>query len=213
MYKLHPDVLREIMSNVGTRAELYAPALEKAMAEFGVTTPLRRAAFLAQVLHETMGLKAMVESFNYTPPAILDTFNTAEIKRFTPAMAQEYGRTDTHGAQQVIIANVAYANRMGNGDVASGDGHRFRGRGMFQLTGRDNYESCGKTLKLDLVAHPELVETPEVAARSAGWFWLANGLNALADADDIVTVSKRINGGTNGLAERINLYKRAKAAE
>lgn len=212
MADLHPDTLREIMPSVGTRAETYTPALSKAMAEFGITTHLRQAAFLAQVLHETMGLKALTESFNYTPPAILATFNTAERKRFTPAMAEEYGRTNTHGAQQAKIASTAYANRMGNGDIESGDGWKFRGRGFFHLTGRDNYAACGKTLKLDLLARPDLIEFPEGAARSAGWFWLTNGLNALADADNIVALSKRVNGGTNGLAERVSLYQRAKKA-
>lgn len=212
MEKLHPDVLREIMPNVGTKAEAHAPSLEKAMAEFGVTTPLRRAAFLAQVLHETLGLAAMVEGMNYKAEALIPQFNRGGKIRFTPETAQKYGRTADHPADQRMIGNLAYANRMGNGGVDSGDGFKYRGRGAFHLTGRDNYEACGKTLKLDLLAHPELVESPDVAARSAGWFWLVNGLNTLADAGDIVEISKRINGGTNGLAERISLYKRAKAA-
>lgn len=212
MEKLHPDVLREVMPKVGTRADVYAPVLEKAMAEFGITGVRRRSAFLAQGLHETGGLSAMVESLNYTPEALLVRFNAPGKQRFTRETAEQYGRTDAHRADQEKIANIAYANRMGNGGIDSGDGFRFRGRGMFQLTGRDNYRECGKALGIDLVAHPELVETPVVAARSAAWFWLMKGLNPLADADDIVTISKRINGGTNGLPERVNLYKRFKAA-
>lgn len=212
MANLHPDTLREIMPDVGARADLYAPALAKSMAEFGITGILRQAAFIAQGLHETMGLKRMTESFNYEPHRILEIFNTAERKRFTPAMAQELGRTNTHGANQPAIANIAYASRMGNGDIQSGDGWKFKGRGIFMLTGEENYAACGKTLKLDLVAHPELIETPDGAARSAGWFWLSKGLNAMADTGDIVAVSKRINGGTNGLAERVNLFQRAKKA-
>lgn len=212
MEKLHPDVLREVMPKVGTRADVYAPVLEKAMHEFGITGTLRRAAFLAQVLHETAGLSAMVESLNYRPDALLATFNAPGKQRFTPETAEQYGRTDKHPANQREIGNIAYANRMGNGGIASGDGYRFLGRGAFHLTGRANYAECGKALKLDLVSHPELVETPEVAARSAAWFWLMAGLNTLADAGDIVAISKRVNGGTNGLAERVNLFKRFKAA-
>lgn len=210
-----PGILREIMPIVGARGEIYAVHINAAMAEFGITTLNSQAAFLAQTLHETGGLARMVEGLNYRAEALPGQFNRPDKVRFTPELAQKYGRVDGHGghpADQVMIASIVYANRYGNGDIDSRDGWKFRGRGMGQLTFRDNYEACGRTLKLDLLAHPELIEQPSGAARSFGWFWLANGINTLAAGGDIVAVSKRVNGGVNGLAERVELFRRAKRA-
>jgi putative chitinase len=207
-----PGILREIMPSVGARADVHAGPLSAAMVAYGVTNPLSQAAFIAQVLHETGGLRAFVESLNYTPEALLVTFNTSKATRFTIEQARQYGRTATHAANQEMIGNLAYANRMGNGDAASGDGFRFRGRGAFHVTGRTNYTAAARALGLDLITHPGQLELPGPAAMSAGWYWLANGLNALAQSDNIVEVSKRVNGGVNGLAERVELYRRAKKA-
>jgi putative chitinase len=202
-------ILREIMPTIGTRADVHAQHLDAAMREFGIVTLNSQSAFLANVLHETGGLARFVENLNYRPEALIATFND-RVQRFTREAAEKYGRTERHAADQPMIANIAYANRFGNGDVASGDGWKYRGRGAGQLTFRDNYAGCGKALKLNLLAHPELIEQPSGAARSFGWFWLAHGLNALAGGGDIVAVSKRVNGGTNGLAERVELFRRAK---
>lgn len=206
------DVLREIMPAVGANGDIYAGVIEAAMQEFGITTLPRRAAFLAQILHETGGLKRMSENLNYTPEALMSTFNTKTNERFHPNTAKMYGRTDDHRANQMMIANIAYANRYGNGDSSTGDGWKYRGRGLIQTTFKDNYAACAKSLRLDLINHPELLEQPSGAARSAGFFWLSNGLNALADAEKIVDICKRVNGGKNGLAERVELFRRAKAA-
>lgn len=105
-----------------------------------------------------------------------------------------------------------YEGRSDLGNTQPGDGHKFRGRGLIQITGRANYAECGKALGLDLINHPELLETPDGAARSACWFWLTRGLNTLADAGDFMKVTKRINGGTNGLAARVGFFNRADKA-
>lgn len=105
-----------------------------------------------------------------------------------------------------------YEGRKDLGNTQPGDGFRFRGRGLLQITGRANYAECGKALGLDLLTHPELLETSEGAARSACWFWLMRGLNAMADAGDFIKLTKRINGGTNGLAARVAFHKRAEKA-
>jgi putative chitinase len=201
------------MPQAGTSAYDYLPWLNAAMAKFGIDTATRQASFLAQLAHETGQLGSMVESLNYTPQAILATFNRT-MPRFTQAQAEQYGRTAAHPANQVMIANIAYANRNGNGPVESGDGWRFRGRGPGQLTGRRNYAACGAALGLDLVARPELVAEPDVGCLSFAWFWSKGNpsgrdLSILADRGRIEDISRAINGGANGLAQRLALTQRA----
>jgi putative chitinase len=104
------------------------------------------------------------------------------------------------------IANKAYCDRMGNGDEASGDGWKYRGKGLIQLTGKDNYQRFSDATGVDAVGNPELLAEPEMAALSAGWFWSTNGLNALADSKDVLAMTKRINGGTHGLDDRQAKY-------
>ena len=111
--------------------------------------------------------------------------------------------------RQEDIANLTYAGRMGNGDAASGDGWRYRGRGLIQITGRANYIACGEGLSLDLIKQPELLEKPQHACMSAAWFWATKGLNTLADAGQFDKITQRINGGQNGAADRQVLYARA----
>jgi putative chitinase len=106
-------------------------------------------------------------------------------------------------------AQLRYEGRKDLGNTQTGDGSKYRGRGLIQVTGRSNYEQVGKALGLPLIDHPELLETPENAARSAAWFWKSRGLNALADAGDFELITRRINGGLNGYAERISLYEKA----
>jgi putative chitinase len=101
------------------------------------------------------------------------------------------------------IANKVYADRMGNGNEASGEGFKYRGRGLIQLTGKDNYRACGEALGVDLLDNPDLVSSPQYAALSAGWFWDKNKLNQFADANDMTGLTKRINGGTHGLDDRV----------
>ncbi len=202
------DLLR-IMPQAGRQADAFARPLADAMERYNIVGPVRQAMFLSQIGVESGQLTRMVESLNYTPDAIIATFNT-KVQRFTRAQADEYGRTPAHAANQRMIGSIAYANRMGNGNVASGDGYNYRGRGLLQITGRDNYERCGQAIGFGLVANPAFLETPRLAAESAGWFWSANGLNRLADEGSVEAVTKKVNGGHHALAQRRAMYELAR---
>lgn len=174
----------------------YLDAFNKVLPSFEINTPLRVCHFLAQIIHESGYLRAKVENLNYSSQALSRVFS-----KYFPSnsIAEEYER------QPEKIANRVYANRMGNGDEDSGDGWKYRGRGLIQLTGKDNYKSCGNNLGLDLVNNPDLIiNDPEVNVKTACWFWKKNDLNSLADKDDITSITKRINGGINGLTDRKN---------
>lgn len=178
-------------------ADKWMPWLNMAMDKYGIDTPVRQAMFLSQLAHESGNFRHVVENLNYSAEALQRVFG----RHFpTPEIAQAYAR------QPERIANRAYANRMGNGDEASGDGWRYRGRGLIQLTGKDNYSRYAAHTGVNVVADPDLVATPEYAADSAGWFWSANRLNQLADTGDVRAVTRRINGGFNGLADREAKY-------
>ncbi len=176
--------------------------LNTAMQEFSINTPLRQAAFIAQTAHESIGYTATKENLNYSAAALTATWPT----RFQPEVAAMYAR------QPEKIANRAYGGRLGNGDEASGDGWRYRGRGIIQITGKSNYRECGAGLGLNLVATPELLEEQSNAFRSGAWFWDSRTLSPLADVGDFLAITKKINGGTNGLADRERYYALAKVA-
>ena len=165
--------------------------------------PKRAAAFLAQIAHESGGFNHVVENLNYSARGLMTTF-----RKYFPdeATARAYER------QPERIANRVYANRMKNGPESSGDGWRFRGRGLIQLTGRDNYTRFAEGLGISLDETVAYLETPEGAVSSAGWFWDNNDLNKFCDRDDFVGLTKRINGGTIGLEDRLHHYKIALAA-
>jgi putative chitinase len=169
-------------------------------AKFNITNTLRLAHFLAQCGHESGGFKAVSENLNYGAAGLQSIFK----KYFTAQTAAEYQRKPEK------IANIVYANRMGNGNQASGDGYKFRGRGYIQLTGKDNYTSFDKTVEDDILANPDLVAT-KYPLSSAAFFFNKNGLWAICDkgADDatVTAVTKRVNGGTIGLADRIKHFK------
>ena len=177
----------------------FVDPLNHACIEFDISTAQRIAAFVAQCAHESGNLKFVKENLNYSAQGLCRTFG----KYFTPDTAQKYNRNPE------AIANRVYANRMGNGPEESGDGWRFRGRGLIQLTGHDNYVKCGQGLDVDLMNTPDYLETPEGAARSAGWFWDSRDLNKLADIGDLKTMTKKINGGFIGLEDRITHYDHA----
>jgi len=170
-------------------------------AKFQINTPLRLAHFLAQCGHESGGFRVTQENLNYSAKGLAGIF-----KKYFPteAAATPYARNPQK------IANKVYANRMANGSEASGDGYKFRGRGYIQLTGRDNYTQFGKAIGEDIASNPDVVSS-KYALLSAAWFWSKNGLNKLADAgasDTAVTsITKRVNGGTIGLADRIKHFK------
>ena len=165
--------------------------------QFDINTPERIAGFLSQIAHESAGFKATSENLNYSAEALCRVWPS----RFNADNAGGYARNTEK------IANKAYCNRMGNGDESSGDGWKYRGKGLIQLTGKDNYTCFSNDTGIDAVESPELLAEPELAALSAGWFWSKNGLNALADARDVVGMTKRINGGTHGLDDRQAKYE------
>jgi putative chitinase len=167
--------------------------------KFAINTPLRLAHFLAQAGHESGGFKATTENLNYGAAGLVSIFK----KYFTPESAAEYQRKPEK------IANIVYANRMGNGNQASGEGYKFRGRGYIQLTGKENYSAFDKVVEDDILANPDLVAT-KYPLLSAAWFWSKTGLNTVADTgatDEVITkVTKKINGGTIGLADRLKHF-------
>src|SRR5690606_7357070 len=189
--------LDEFTAATGADPKWYKP-LTVAMHRFGINTPLRQAHFLAQIGHESGGFARLVENLNYGSLALLKTWPT----RFVEATAAQMAR------KPEIIANHVYGGRLGN--TEPGDGWRYRGRGLVQLTGRANYEEAGRAIGLPLVDKPELLEQPEAAALSAAWYWSSRNLGRLADLDDLVGVTRKINGGTHGLDDRRKRLLRAK---
>jgi len=175
-------------------------ALSKILPNYEIDTAPRVAAFLAQCAHESGGFKFLKENLNYRAPTLRKVFP----KYFpTDALAAQYA------GQQEKIANKVYANRMGNGDEASGDGFRYCGRGLIQLTGKENYSWFAASMGLEVEDVTEYLSTFEGAVQSACWFWESNNLNQYADNGDILTMTKRINGGTIGLADRKKHYSHA----
>ena len=185
---------------------LFAPQTElggkSLLEEYEINTPKRVAAFLAQCGHESGGFVFVTENLNYSASGLQRVF-----PKYFPTMeiAKQYERNAKK------IASRVYANRMGNGDEASGEGFKFRGRGILQLTGKDNYFWFAASLNMTPEQAVDYLETFEGAAQSACWFWETNKLNALADAGDFVTMTKRINGGTIGLKDREHHYEIALA--
>ena len=186
-------------------AASWAQPITAACNLFGITTPQRQAAFLSQIGVESAGLQALRENMNYSDGALLSVFGS----RITPVEASMYGRTPTHAADQQMIANIVYASRFGNGDVSSGDGWAYRGGGCIGLTFRDNYRTVGRAIGIALEAQPDLIAQPPAAAMSAAMYWRDHGCNELADAGAIVAITRKINGGTNGLVDRQRLYAQA----
>jgi putative chitinase len=174
--------------------------LLKTFEKYEINTPRRQAAFIGQCGHESASFKVLRENLNYSAKGLVATWPS----RFpTIDFASEYERKPER------IANKVYGGRADLGNTEDGDGWRFSGKGLIQLTGRNNFKTCGDALGVDLVANPELLIEPEYAALSAGWFWNKRGLNALADNEDWNTITKRINGGTHGLQDRIDRTHKA----
>jgi putative chitinase len=178
-------------------------ALSQLLPDYEINTPQRIAAFIAQCAHESGNFMVLQENLNYRPVTLRKIFP----KYFpTDAIANDYCSRPN---RQEAIANKVYANRMGNGDEASGDGYRYRGRGLIQLTGKDNYTFFAGSLGISVEEAAEYMATFEGAGQSACFFWEQNKLNQWADKGDIVTLTKRINGGTIGLEDRIKHYEHA----
>lgn len=194
---LTATVLSECIGSLHETSKTWVLPIQTVAREADLSDVPRLAAFLAHIGHESGRFTEIEENLNYSAPRLLHTFG----KYFTSETAKKYER------QPEAIANIAYGGRMGNG--SGGDGWRFRGRGLIQLTGRSNYRDCGKAIGLDLEGDPDLLLEPMVAARSAGWFWTERRLNPLADSGDMKTLTLRINGGLNGYDDRMALYHQA----
>jgi len=176
--------------------------LQAVFDKYSINTPQRQACFIGQCAYESSNFKVIQENLNYSIQAAARTWPTHFLISDASINPAWYDRQPEH------LANRVYANRMGNGPESSGDGWKYRGRGLIQLTGHDTYNSCGEEINVNLVAYPDKVFIPEYAALSAGWFWDIKGLNALSDAGEYTQMTKRINGGVLGLAARIALINK-----
>jgi putative chitinase len=198
------EITREQLQQIIPRnpyIDQWCSALNQLLPDYGIDTPQRVAAFLAQCAHESGGFVFLKENLNYKWASLRKVFP----KYFpTDELAQAYEK------QPEKIANRIYGSRMGNGDEASGDGFRYCGRGLIQLTGKNNYEAFAESIETPVAEIPAYLETFEGAVQSACWFWETNNLNQFADTDDIKTMTRRINGGFIGLEDRIKHYEHAR---
>lgn len=210
--------LLQILPNAGQVAGVFVPVLNTAMNRYQIVGQKRIAAFIAQVGHESGHLTRLVENLNYCADGLANTWPNRYAEPdgkggYVKVLVKDRPRNKPNAlglglaSKPEQIANNVYAGRMGN--TAPGDGWKYRGRGLIQLTGKTNYQLCGEALSLDLLAQPELLEKPHHACMAAAWFWGSNGLNSLADKGDIETITRRINGGLTGLTDRQALYARA----
>ena len=191
----------EQLQRLGIGVE-WVSALNDTFAKFNIVSVKQQSAFIGQCAHECGNFRTLEENLNYRAATLMKLWP----KRFpTQEIANSYEKNPKK------IANMVYSNRMGNRDEASGDGYRFRGRGCIQLTGHSNYYHAGLSCGVDFVINPDLVATPQFAAMTAGWFWSTHNCNALAEAQDWIGLTKKINGGTIGLDDRIKRTDQAVA--
>ena len=202
MSQLTLDQLRQLLPK-NPYVENWHQALSQLFPDYGIDTPQRMAAFIAQCAHESANFMVLKENLNYRAATLRKIF-----PKYFPddAIANDYASRPN---KQEAIANKVYANRMGNGDEASGDGFRYCGRGLIQLTGKSNYSWFAASIEITVEEASEYLQTFEGAAQSACWFWETNNLNQWADKGDILTLTKKINGGTIGLEDRIKHYNHA----
>lgn len=215
MLPLSIEQVQACTKSSAKNAATYLPFLQTACKTYDITSPLRCAAFLAQIAHESARLSVIEENLNYSAIGLAATWPS----RFASRDSNGNYRKSKDGRnvpntqalnlhrKPELIANSVYSNRMGNGDVSSGDGWKYRGRGLKQITGRVNYSSCSVDLREDFIQRPDLLLTPLYASLSAGWFWNKNQLNNLADSGDFTAITKVINGGTLGLEQRTAFYQ------
>lgn len=186
-------------ANIGAGlAARWFPHIEATFKEFGITSAVDQAMFIAQFGHESAGFTKVVESFNYSVAGLQSTFGKRLSKDQCAMLGRQRGESVVPLNRQAAIANLVYSGRMGN--KAAGDGWKYRGRGIPQITGLDNYRACSAALKADFVLAPELLERDEYAMRTAGWFWSANKCGRFGA--DVEKVTKVINGGLNGIDNR-----------
>lgn len=201
-------------------AERWLPHVQAALIRFNINTKNQVAAWLAQTAHESAGYTALVENLNYSADTMAVVWPTrfAELGPDKKPKKNEKGKNIPNKfalalhRKPEMIANAVYSNRMGNGNIESGEGWKFRGRGLKQLTGKFNHQKCSEGLGVDLVANPDMLLDPRYASLSAAWFWETNKCGPLADSGDFVGLTKKINGGTIGLEDRTKRYKAVLAA-
>ena len=197
--KLTASQLKQMVPGI-THADHWIEAFDQLLPDYEINTPKRVAAFIAQCAHESGNFRFLKENLNYKAESLMKTF---------PKYFSDRDTANAYAKQPIKIANRVYANRMGNGDEASGDGYRYCGRGLIQLTGKTNYDWFAASLEISSTEASEYLETFEGAAQSACWFWESNNLNVEADAGDIKKMTKKINGGYIGLDDRIKHYEHA----
>ena len=180
----------EKLNRLGIEDKWLQP-LNDAFAKYDISTPKRQACFLGQAMHESGNFKNLEENLNYSALGLMKTW---------PSRFPDLDTADKYAHNPEKIANKVYAGRMGN--IEEGDGYAFRGRGIFQLTGRENYANFGHNASVDVLSNPDLLSTPEYATLSAAWYWNKRSLNQYADVMDVESLTKRINGGTIGLDNR-----------
>jgi putative chitinase len=197
-------------------AEKWARAVSLACQEFGIDTAQRIAGFLSQCAHESGGFERLQENLNYSADGMAGIWprrfamlgpDKKPVKKDGKNQPNKFALA-LHRKPE-MIANVVYSGRMGNGPTESGEGWKYRGRGLKQLTGKDNHRACSEGLGVDLVENPDLLLDPVYAARSAAWFWATNKCNSFADSGDIEGLTKRINGGLIGIDDRKKRYASA----
>ena len=206
MIPLDAQTVQRLTGSTRANAELYLPFLQGTCKAYAITSPRRIVGFLSQIGVESANLSTVVEVMNYSVEGLLRTFGR---HRISAADCERLGRKPGRPADRAGIANAVYGGEWGAkhlGNTEPGDGARFIGRGLKQLTGRDNYARCGKALGEDFLSQPERLVMPVNAALSAGWFWATNGLNEIADRGDVVEMTLRVNGGRNGLVQRQALW-------
>ena len=197
--KLTASQLKQMVPGI-THADHWIEAFDQLLPDYEINTPKRVAAFIAQCAHESGNFRFLKENLNYKAESLMKTF---------PKYFSDRDTANAYAKQPVKIANRVYASRMGNGDEASGDGYKYCGRGLIQLTGKTNYDWFAASLEISSTEASEYLETFEGAAQSACWFWESNNLNVEADAGDIKKMTKKINGGYIGLDDRIKHYEHA----
>lgn len=205
----------ELLKAAGVKSpESWASAVESALARFEITSQKQVAAWIAQTAHESGGYVLLQENLNYSADGMAAIWpNRFAVLGPDKKPIKKDGKNQPNKfalalhRKPEMIANVVYSARMGNGPIESGDGWKFRGRGLKQLTGKANYTKCGEGLGMDLISKPDLLLQPQYAALSAAWFWVENKCGPLADAGDFVGLTKRINGGTIGLQDRQKRYE------
>ncbi len=199
------DQFKEAAGIAAGLATRWFPHLEATFTEFGISSPVEQAMFIAQVGHESAGFTATAESFNYSIAGLQSTFGNRLTADQCKMLGRQKGETVVPENRQAAIANLVYGGRLGN--KVSGDGWKYRGRGLIQVTGLDNYRTCSTGIKTDVVLVPNLLEQDEYAMLSAGWFWTSRKCGQYAG--DVERVTLLINGGKNGLADRQERFERA----